>query len=61
MAQATARHAHSDDIVVWPDLTVATVGEVRRGEYNWMSDDYEIVPLENEARLRELGLDPRDL
>ncbi|PZR93562.1 MAG: hypothetical protein DI537_10625 [Stutzerimonas stutzeri] len=52
--------AHPDDLVVWPDLTVATVGDVRRGDYGWMSDDYEIVSLENEARIRELGLDPRE-
>lgn len=60
MAKATTR-AHPDDLVVWPDLTVATVSEVRRGDYNWMSDDYEIVPLENEVRMRELGLDPSEL
>ena len=48
---------HPDDIVVWPDSTYATWDEVVRGEFDWMSDDYQIVRAEDQARLRELGLE----
>lgn len=37
---------HPDDIVRWCDGTEATWGEVCAGEYDWMSDDYEVIPLE---------------
>lgn len=47
---------HPEDVVVWPDGTHADYAAVERGEYSWMSDDYEIVPAENAARLRELGV-----
>lgn len=46
----------SDDIVVWPDGTWATLGEVRAGDYAHMSDDYEIVRCDGHARLKALGL-----
>lgn len=45
-----------DDIVVWPDGFYATLEEVRRGEFSHRSDDFEIVRLEDVARLKELGL-----
>ncbi|MCW8060483.1 hypothetical protein [Agrobacterium tumefaciens] len=48
---------HSDDIAVWPDGTWANLGDVENGEFSFMSDDYEIVRLEDHPRLRELGLD----
>ncbi len=32
-----------DDLALWPDGTVATIDEVRAGEFDWMSDDYEII------------------
>jgi len=32
-----------DAVVRWPDGTEATWEEVERGEFDWMSDDYEIV------------------
>ncbi|MDW9478843.1 hypothetical protein GOB57_09115 [Sinorhizobium meliloti] len=48
--------AHPDDIAVWPDGTWATLGEIKRGEFAWMSDDYEIVAQESDDRLRELGI-----
>ncbi len=32
------------------------VGDALREDYNWKYDDYEIVALENVARLTELGL-----
>ena len=46
-----------DDIVVWPDGGYAELRDVRDGHYDWRSDDYEVVRLENATRLRELGLD----
>ena len=52
----TQRPYHPDDIVVWPDGTWATLAEVRAGEFNCMSDDYEIVRLEDVERLKALGL-----
>jgi hypothetical protein len=54
---ATSRQSyHSDDIVVWPDGTWAALEEVRNGELAHMSDDYEIVRLDDVARLNALGL-----
>lgn len=53
----TRQPHHPDDIVVWPDGSWATVGEVETGHYNWKSDDYEIVRLEDTERLTALGLD----
>ena len=47
---------HPDDIVVWADGAWATLGEVRNGEFSYRSDDFEIVRLEDAARLKELGL-----
>ncbi|MFG1352100.1 MAG: hypothetical protein B7X99_13130 [Rhizobiales bacterium 17-65-6] len=47
---------HPDDIAVWPDGAWATLGEVWRGEFSHRSDDFEIVRLEDVARLKELGL-----
>lgn len=47
---------HPDDIVVWPDGAWATLGEVRNGEFSHRSDDFEIVRLDDAARLKELGL-----
>lgn len=55
--QTTRTKYHCDDYAVWPDGTYATLDEVRRGEYNWMSDDYEIVVAEDDARLTELGIE----
>ncbi|MFU1607355.1 hypothetical protein ACM25O_13300 [Sulfitobacter pontiacus] len=34
----------SETMVRWADGTEATLGEVQAGEYDWMSDDYEVVP-----------------
>jgi hypothetical protein len=50
------RPIHGDDLAVWPDGTWATMDDVRSGHYDWMSDDFEIVRLADEHRLRELGL-----
>ncbi len=54
----THRHSpyHRDDVVLWPDGTWATVGEVRDGNYDWKSDDFEIVRIEDTDRLKALGL-----
>ena len=56
------RPIHGDDLAVWPDGTWATMDEVRSGEFNWKSDDFELVRLEDELRLQQLGLaDENDL
>ena len=47
---------HADDIAVWPDGVWAHLGEVRNGEFAHKSDDFEIVRIEDHARLKELGL-----
>ncbi|MBB2199812.1 hypothetical protein HLH44_20690 [Gluconacetobacter sp. 1c LMG 22058] len=53
----SARSAyHGDDIVIWADGFWARWGEVSSGCFAHRSDDYEIVRLEDESRLRELGL-----
>ncbi|MDF0490396.1 hypothetical protein PX554_19900 [Sphingomonas sp. H39-1-10] len=52
----TTRPYHGDDIAVWPDGDWATLGDVRRGDFDWRSDDYEIVRIEDHQRLRDLGL-----
>ncbi len=46
----------SDDIAVWPDGTWAFIGDIRRGDYDYMSDDYEQVRIEDRARLKTLGI-----
>ena len=46
----------ADDIAVWPDGTMATIGELRAGECSHMSDDYEIIRQDDLPRLRELGV-----
>ena len=38
------RARSKDDTVRWPDGTEATWEDVERGDYDWMSDDYEIIP-----------------
>lgn len=53
----TARRS-PDDIVNWPDGTTATLEDLRRGDFNTMSDDYEIVSIDDVARLKELDLMP---
>jgi hypothetical protein len=47
---------HPGDIVIWPDGAWATLREVRNGGFSHRSDDFEIVPLDDIARLQELGL-----
>jgi hypothetical protein len=53
---STQRPHHRDDIVVWPDGTWATLGEVLAGDFGWMSDDYEIVRADDVERLKALDL-----
>jgi hypothetical protein len=55
MANTRQPH-HPDDIVVWPDGTWATFEDVCRGDFVWMSDDYEIVGQHDVVRLKALGL-----
>lgn len=51
-----AKAHHRDDIAVWPDGTWVELGDVWNGDYAWMSDDYEVVPIEDHARLEALGI-----
>ncbi|MDQ0304922.1 hypothetical protein [Ancylobacter polymorphus] len=46
---------HPDDIVLWPDGTWATLEQVRNGDFDWMSDDYEIID-HLDARLKAAGV-----
>ncbi|WP_371349210.1 hypothetical protein [Ancylobacter sp. IITR112] len=50
------RHRHPDDIVLWPDGSWATLEEVRNGDYDWKSDDYEIIDHMDDARLKAAGV-----
>ena len=45
-APEQAKERSGDDLVRWPDGTEATWDEVERGDYDWMSDDYEVIPFE---------------
>jgi hypothetical protein len=47
-----------DDVVIWPDGTTATLDDLHRGEFSHMSDDHEIVSIDDAARLAVLGLTP---
>jgi hypothetical protein len=49
-----------NDIAVWPDGTWAELSAVWNGEYQSMSDDYEVVSSDDDARLKALGVDARD-
>ena len=50
------REPHPDDIVLWPDGSWATLEEVRNGDYDWKSDDYEVIRYDDTRRLREIGI-----
>jgi len=50
------RQPHPDDIVLWPDGSWATLEEVRNGDYDWKSDDFEIIDQLDEARLKAAGV-----
>jgi len=45
-----------DDIAVWADGSWATLDDIRRGEFDWKSDDYEIVPYDDTTRLIALDV-----
>lgn len=46
-----------DDIAVWLDGTWATIGDIWKGDYGFMSDDYEVVRLVDVAGLKQLTID----
>ncbi|KQT63293.1 MULTISPECIES: hypothetical protein [unclassified Aureimonas] len=46
----------AEDITCWPDGDGAHLGEVWRRAFDWKSDDYDVVLLEDTVRLRELGI-----
>lgn len=52
----STRTPSDEDIATWPDGNWARLGEVRRGDFYWKSDDYEVVLLEDTVRLRELAI-----
>jgi hypothetical protein len=59
MATRTATQTvvwHPDDLAVWPDGFWATLWEFWNGECSHKSDDFEVVRLEDQARLQELGI-----
>lgn len=43
-----------DKYAYWPDGTVAELSDVRRGDYDWKSDDYSVVTYDEAI---EMGLD----
>ena len=57
ISRPNASDPHPDDIAVWPDGTWATLGDIWRGDYGFMSDDYEVVWLEDVTRLKQLDID----
>ena len=52
----TAATRHDDDIAVWADGAWATLEDVRAGEFDWISDDYEIISHLDTDRLIALGV-----
>ncbi|TCM50702.1 hypothetical protein C8J36_11134 [Rhizobium sp. PP-F2F-G48] len=50
----STRTPNAEDIAFWPDGAWARLGDVSRGDFDWKSDDYEVVLMENTLRLREL-------
>ncbi|PKP89718.1 MAG: hypothetical protein CVT77_17130 [Alphaproteobacteria bacterium HGW-Alphaproteobacteria-16] len=50
------REYHPDDIAIWPDGWWMTLDELWRGGDAGRSDDYEIVRIEDQDRLRALGI-----
>jgi len=54
--KAPERHLDREDIAVWPNGTWATLNDVWNGEFDFMSDDYEVVSHDNYERLRHLGI-----
>ena len=51
-----SRKFTQDDIAVWADGSWATLREVWDAEFNWKSDDYEIILEEDTTRLKEMGI-----
>ena len=57
ITRGALRRWHPDDIAIWPDGTWAYIGDVHRGDYHFMSDDYEVVSIEDVAGLAARGVD----
>ena len=55
----TTRSNHPDDLVVWPDGTVATIEDLGRGAYDHMSDDYRVMTYEEAEVYEETGRIPK--
>jgi hypothetical protein len=59
MATGTAMRTearHPEDIAVWPDGFWAPLSELHSGGFNHRSDDFEVVPHDDLARMQELGI-----
>lgn len=54
--QGAPRRWHPDDIAIWPDGTWAHIEDVRRGDYHFMSDDYDVVSIDDVAGLAARGV-----
>lgn len=50
------RRPSLDDIALWPDGTWATLDDVQRGELAHMSDDYEVISIDDTERLIATGI-----
>ncbi|TCQ04240.1 hypothetical protein C8J34_10937 [Rhizobium sp. PP-F2F-G36] len=48
------RAPNAEDIPSWPDGAWAHLGEVWRRDFDWKSDDYEVVLLKDTVPLRKL-------
>ena len=48
LSRLILKNFNLDDIVVWPDGSYCTFEEYRNGEYDWKSDDVEVLPYDSE-------------
>lgn len=44
-----------DDMMIWPDGTMATREEIDRGDYHFMSDDYRLATDEEIKAMEKQG------
>ncbi|MBA8907949.1 hypothetical protein [Aminobacter ciceronei] len=50
------RRPDPEDIALWPDGSWAHLGDVWNGEFDWKSDDYEVIGHDDEERLSKTGI-----
>ncbi|BCH19531.1 hypothetical protein [Mesorhizobium sp. L-2-11] len=56
ITHGTCRGQPTDEIAIWPYGNWAHIGDIRKGDYHYMSDDYEVVPIDDIDRLNALGV-----